>query len=178
MSLPRITEILEANVDGTTGVRTVIDFAHSEIHEGDSFTASYKADVGNGATLDLLIVTPNTTKWAHFTYELDCEAETDVLIYEGAAATAGSAVVAYNRDRNSAVTPTVVVTSTPTGITAGSTIIRSYHLGTGKSFGGGSRDIHEFILKQNTKYLFRLTNATTSNNYMAVKLDWYEHTNS
>lgn len=178
MSLPRITEILENNIDPATSTRKVIDFSHSEIHEGESFTASYKADIGNGANLDLLIVTPNTAKWAHFTYELDVEAETDVMIYEAPTATAGTEVAIYNRDRNSEVTPTVTVTHTPTGITAGSTIIRAYHLGTGKSFGGGSRDVHEFILKQNTKYLFRMTNATTSNNYMAVKLDWYEHTNT
>jgi len=148
MSLPRITEILESNVDTTTSVRTFIDFAHHEIHEGDAFTASYRADVGNGANLDLLIVTPNTTKWAHLTYELDVGAETDMLIYEAPTATAGDAVVAYNRDRNSATTATVTVTSTPTGITTGTTIIRAYHLGTGKSFGGGARDVHEFILKQ------------------------------
>jgi len=173
MSLARAVEILETVKSGDS--MCVIDYAHCEIHDGESFTASYKADIGNGANLDLLIVTPNTDIRAHFTYEIDVEAETDVLLYENVTATAGDAIVEYNRDRNSATAATVVVTSSPSAITAGTTLIRSYHLGTGKSFGGGSRDVHEFILKKNTKYLFRLTNATTSNNYMAVKLDWYEH---
>lgn len=163
-------------MDSSTNSLQTIDYGHHEIHAGSAFTASYKADIANGATLDLLVVTPNTDKYAHFTYELDVEAETDVLIYEAPTATAGDAVVAYNRNRNSSNAATVVVTSTPTSITAGTTIIRSYHLGTGRTFGGGSRDNHEFILKKNTKYLIRLTNATTSANYMAVKLDWYEHT--
>ena len=173
MSLPRVTEILETIKSGDS--ICTIDFAHCEIHEGESFTASHKADVANGANLDLLIVTPNTDVEAHFTYELDVEAETEISLYEAVTATAGTAVAAYNRDRNSANAATVVVTHTPTGITEGTTLIRSFHLGSGKSFGGGERAVHEFILKKNTKYLFRLTNATTSANYMAVKLDWYEH---
>lgn len=163
-------------IDASTNTMQTIDYEHHEIHAGDSYTASYKADIGNGANLDLLIVTPDTAKYAHLTYELDVEAETDVMIYEGAIATAGAAVVAYNRNRNSANAAGLVVTSTPTAITAGTTVIRSYHFGAGKSFGGGARAVREFVLKRNTKYLFRLTNATTSNNYMAVKLDWYEHT--
>jgi len=166
-----------AGVDNATETLQTIEYEHHEIHSGSSFTVSYKADIGNGATLDLLIVTPDTTTWAHMTYEVDVEAETDVLIYEAVTATAGSPVVAYNRDRNNLTPATVVVTSTPTSITAGTTIIRSYHLGSGRSSGGGARATHVFILKQNTKYLFRMTNATTNNNYMAVKLDWYEHTN-
>jgi len=166
-----------ASVDDTTETLQTIEYEHHEIHSGSSFTASYKADITNGATLDLLIVTPDTTKWAHFTYEFDVELETDILIYEGVTATAGSEVISYNRNRNSLTAPTVVVTSTPTGITAGTTLLRSYHLGSGRSFGGGARSTHEFILKQNTKYLVRLTNSTANNNYMAVKLDWYEHIN-
>jgi len=164
-------------LDKATNSLQVVDYEHHEIHSGSSFTASYKADIGNGANLDLLIVTPDTTKWTHLTYDIDVEAETDIMFYEAPTATAGDAVVAYNRDRNSATTATTTVTSTPTSITPGTTIIRSYHLGSGRDTGGGERGTHEFVLKQNTKYLFRLTNATTNNNYMAVKLDWYEHTN-
>ena len=168
---------LVSAVDGKTTALKMIEYEHHEIHGGSSFTTSYKADISNGANLDLLVVTSDTTKWAHLTYEMDVELETDILIYEGVTATAGDAVVAYNRDRNSLTAATVVVTSTPTSITPGTTLIRSYHLGSGRSLGGGARATHEFILKQNTKYLIRLTNSTTNNNYMSVKLDWYEHTN-
>jgi len=164
-------------LDKATNTIQTMSYEHHEIHAGSAFTISYSADIANGANLDLLIVTPDTTKWAHLTYDLDVELESDINIYEAATATAGSAIVAYNRDRNSATTATVVVTSTPTSITTGTTIIRSYHLGSGRSSGGGERGTHEFILKQNTKYLFRITNSTTNNNYMSVKLDWYEHTN-
>ena len=49
-------------------------------------------------------------------------------------------------------------------------------MGSGKAIGGGDRGTHEFILKPATKYLFRVTNSTASDNYMSVILDWYEHT--
>jgi len=165
-------------IDSATNTLQTIEYEHHEIHAGSSFTASHKAAVAQSANLDLLIVTPNTSKYAHFTYEFDCEKETELAIYEGVTATAGDAVVAYNRDRNSATAATVVVTSTPTSITAGNTIIRSIHVGSGKTVGGGDRATHEFILKKNTKYLFRLTNMiSNADNDMSVKLDWYEHTN-
>ena len=172
------TNFQAARMDKYTRSIQTIEYEHHEIHAGSSFTCSYDAEIANGANLDLLIVTPNTTSWAHLTYEIDVELETQMYLYEAPTATAAAnPVVAYNRDRNNITAATVVVTHTPTGITPGTTIIRSHHLGSGKQWGGGARGVHEFILKQNTKYLFRLTNATVSNNWMSVKLDWYEHTN-
>ncbi len=170
----RTTELLELAHDKINGSLSTIDTAHHRIHQGKSFTVSHKADILNGATFDFLIVTPNTSTRAHMTVELDVEAETDMLIYEAVTATAGTALTAYNRDRNSSTAATVVITHTPSAITEGTTIIRTHHIGNGKSYGGADRTAHEFILKQNAKYLFRLTNATSSNNYMSVKFDWYE----
>lgn len=178
MSLPRVTELIEICKDNTTNSIKTIDYAHHEIHDGSAFTASYKADIANSANLDLLIVTPDSTKYAHFTYVIEVELETDGLLYEGVTATAGSAVAAYNRNRNSLTEPTVVITSTPTAITTGTTIIRSGHYGSGKTIGGNDRTVNELILKRNTKYLLRLTNVVTNaSNYMSVRLNWYEHTN-
>ena len=166
----------EVRMDASTNSLQTIEYEHHEIHSGSSFTTSYVADIGNGANLDLLIETPAGTKYAHFFYEVDVKAEAALLIYEAVTATAGDAVVAYNRNRVGTPTAaTVVVTSTPTSITEGTTIIRSKHMGSGKTVGGGDRGSHEFVLKPSTKYLFRLTNATTGNNFMSVEFDWYEH---
>ena len=165
-------------LDSATFAVNTIEYEHHEIHSGSSFTSSYQREVASGANLDILIVTPSGSKWAHFAYEIDVEAETQVYLYEAPTATAAAnPIVAYNRDRNSTKAATVVITHTPTGITPGTTIIRSYHLGSGKTFGGGARGNHEFILKAGTKYLFRLTNLTVSDNWMSVIFDWYEHTN-
>jgi hypothetical protein len=164
-------------LDRATNTLQTMSYEHHEIHAGSSFTVSFSADVANGANHDILLITPDTTKWAHLTYELETELESDFKIYEAPTATAGDALVIYNRDRNSLTAATVTASSTPTSITPGTTILRSYHFGSGRSFGGGERGAHEFILKQNTKYLFRVTNATSNNNWISLKLDWYEHTN-
>lgn len=176
---PTDGDIVPLKFDHATSVLATVDHEHQKIHEGAAFTASFKADVAGGGVMDILIVTPNTTKYAHFTYEIECELETDILFYEAPTATAAAnPIVAYNRDRNSATAATVVITHTPTSITEGTTIIRSSHVGSGKSYGGGERATHEFILKKNTKYLLRLTNAVSNaTNQIAVKLDWYEHEN-
>ena len=164
-------------LDKATNTLQTMSYEHHEIHGGSAFTVSYNEDVGNGANCDVLLVTPNTTKWAHLTYSVDVEVEAMLYIYEAPTATPGSALVAYNRDRNSATTATVTVSSTPTSITPGTTIIRQYHFGSGRTFGGGDRAVFEFILKQNTKYLLRVNNMTANANYISLKLDWYEHVN-
>ena len=176
MSQTRATQILELVKNGNGDAITTIDFAHHEIHEGDAFTASYKVDVANGANLDLLIVTPNTDKRIHFTYVIEVELETDGSFYENVTATAGTAVAAYNRDRNNLTAATLSVTHTPSAITAGNIVIRSGHYGSGKTIGGSDRTVNEMILKKNTKYLLRLTNViANATNYMSVRLNWYEH---
>lgn len=177
MSQTRTTQILELVKNGNGDAITTIDFAHHEIHDGSSFTASFQQDIANGGNMDILIVTPNSTKYAHFTYAIEVELETNMFLYEAPTATAAAnPIVAYNRNRNSLTEATVVVTHTPTGITTGSTIIRQNHLGSGKTVGGDDRTVNEFILKKNTKYLLRLTNlVANATNYCSVRLNWYEH---
>jgi hypothetical protein len=164
--------------DSATGALNVMPYEHHEIHDGSSFTCSYTVDLAQSASANLLIVTPDTTKWAHFGYEVDVEVEAHVYIYEAPTATAAAnPIVAYNRDRNSLTAATVVVTHTPTSVTEGTTLIREAHLGSLKNVGGESVDAQEFILKQNTKYLFRVTNViNNAPNYITIRLNWYEHT--
>ena len=171
------TEQDNIRMDASTHSLQTIDYSHHEVHSGSAYTFDRNVELANGATTDILLITPNTTKWAHFLYELDVEAEATFTIYEAATATAGTAVTVTNRNRNVTNPATVTVSHTPTGITTGSTTIRVHHLGAGKSLGGGARGVHEFVLKQNTKYLIRITNLTTSTNWVSLIADWYEHTN-
>jgi len=173
----RLDVSLQAGKDTATNVLETIEYEHHEIHSGSSFTLSRNVDAANGANVDILLITPAGTKWAHLTYEVEVQAEAEIFIYEAPTATAGTPLVIYNRDRNSDKTATMTASHTPTAITPGTTIIRQYHIGTGKSVGGGARGAHEFILKANTKYLFRVHNETTNANEISIKLDWYEHTN-
>jgi len=164
-----------AAVDAMTYAMTTINYDHHEVHGGSSYVVSGTATLGNGATQDILVVTPNTTKWAHLIGLVTSSGLATVTFYEGATVSnAGAATTEVNRNRNSTNTAGVVVTTGPT-VTGTGTAIFSQSSGAGQNVGGEVRGENEFILKQNTIYLLRITSAAAANvvNYI---LDWYEHT--
>lgn len=165
--------------DSATYALNTVDYAHHEIHGGSSFVASYIANVANAGTINVTITTPDTTKYAHMLWVIGTELESELRFYEGSTITGGTALAAFNRNRNSSGTSTCVVMGTPTVGTVGSLIFTD-HLGGGSAaarFGGETRGVNEWVLKKNTTYTVQLVNATASDNYMSVALDWYEHTN-
>lgn len=165
-----------ARVDASTHSLQVVDYAHHEIHSGSAYVVSYNADVSSGANLDVLIVTPNTTAWAHMLLNLAGENELLATLYETATVSAaGTALTEVNHNRNSANTAAVVVTHTPT-VTGTGTAIWQRIGGSGETVGGEARNDAEMILKQNTTYLLRLTNNGVGTGWINVELDWYEHT--
>jgi len=161
--------------DSTNSIQTV-SYAHHEIHGGSAYVVSMIFNsVGSGSSADVLIVTPDTTKYTHMVYSAVGTGEFEALMYEDTTTSAdGTAITPTNRNRNSANTPGAVATHTPT-ITGVGTLLLSSRLGSGKNSGGESRDISEFILKRNTKYLFRITSRAAGNELTHI-LDWYEHT--
>lgn len=165
-----------------------MDYAHHEIHRGSSFVASGTIDLGNAATLNVTLKTPNTTEWCHTVIQIVSESEMAFNLYEGFlpsgtadGGTIGVAVTAYNRDRNSSSAAGMLVYTGATVGTAGTatagTLIEAGHWGSGRGVGGSDRGVSEFILKQNTNYLVQMVNATSNANYTAWEVDWYEHTN-
>ena len=164
-------------LDSATGYMVTMEPSHHEVHEGEAFVACDVTDLANAAVRDILVVTPDTTKWAHMTITVTTEAETDMKFYAETTASAnGTAIGAYNRNRNSATAATTLVFHTPT-VAGGSegTLIYALHWGSGKGSGGSDRASEEWILKRNRKYLLRITNATTSANQTSIVLNWYEN---
>lgn len=171
-----MTRVLIDNVDKHTNAVLTIDYAHHEIHDGSSFTTDHTVELGNGAVIDVQLLTPDSLKYCHLLYTILCELEAEVKVYEGITSTVGTGLTIYNRDRNSGSASGCVAVHTPS-VTGTGVLLRTKHFGTGKAVGGQTHDADEWILKANTKYLFRLTNATTSANYVTIMLNWYEHTN-
>jgi len=172
-------------MDAMTRALTTISYAHHEIHGGSGFslaqsTAEDALDIA--APLTVWIITPNTTKWAHMTWELSVATMALFEIFEdnGNAAhfdiSGGSAGSALNANRNSTKSSglTLATGVTITAATA-DVLIYSTYLGGFKQAGTSSKR-HEVILKQNTEYLFKLT-SIADNNEGSLVLDWYEHTN-
>lgn len=173
---------LALNTDNATGALITMEYEHHEVHAGSHFTYASAVDIGNAATVSFVLVTPNNTKWSHFGFEINGQAEYDLQIFEGATpdnlgiAVANPAVI--NNDRNSTQVNELVINGSPTlgGGSKGTLIFRT-HAGSGKTTGGQAGTGQELILKQNTTYWVDLKNSTTSDNFIAWLVSWYEHTN-
>ncbi len=164
-------------IDLSTTAACGIEYAHHEIHGGSSYTASKSFTHGAGASPNILIVTPNTTKWAHFIFSVVSDDVVAATFYEAGDYSGGNAITAYNRNRNSTKTSGLTITDTATDGGAGKgTGIWTFKGGANKTVTDSTgSDRHEFILKQNTKYLIEAVGA--NGDLITVLLDWYEHTN-
>ena len=168
------------STDKATYALNTIDYEHHEIHAGSSFTVS-DTQACNTTTLKWMVVTPDSTKYAHMLFELSSTGEATYLVTEGADRVAGTNLPAVNRRRvGTPPSSTVTVSRTPTdGTTDGATILYSRRSGitsvASKNVEGGfARGVHEWVLKPNTKYIVSIT--TYAEVYVSLLLDWYEHT--
>lgn len=150
------------------------DATHHEIHSGRHFFIDNFTDITGSATINYLLVTPNSTMRCYFLFEFDFEAEATLYFFEGTTTSAnGTPIPVFNSDRNSTTTNTVLAYSAPT-ITSDGTQIVAHKTGSGKQTGGGGREERELILKPNTKYLFRIVNDSTSANWFDYGVTWVE----
>ena len=166
--------------DGSSNAIRFIDYAHHEVHDGSSYWAAVNATLGNGEIATIGFTTPDTTKWAHLLLQVDVNASCLFEVLESVSSfSGGAAFTVRNFDRNSSNTTGMTVITGYTGsdlITpTGGTTIWSENLGT-KGVSTSRSNASELIMKQNTNYLFRVTNGSTSNP-MTILLTWYEHTN-
>jgi len=172
-------------MDKITSFLGVIEYEHHEIHEGDGYVIRSFVDIPIGDVYDIQITTPDTTKWAHMTFEFEVESETIFYVYENVAiVTPGTAIVIGNRNRNSlntsgltikGIANTDIASANADTTVSGATLLATGTIGTGKKSGGSSHSEWEVIFKQNEDYTVRFL-ATTAG-YVNFKLDWYEHTN-
>jgi len=186
--------------DLATHTLQVIDYAHHEIHSGSSFHVGYSVTTASSDddVTGIMFRTPNSDKWLHVVATFACSGAAEAIILEApllSDATAGSDKVVLNRDRNSTNTSTVQsLEGTPTvgsvttmnetewgnvGVSAGTELEHEYLAGGSgpKALGGTHRGSQEWILEQNTIYIFYLQNTGASANAHSISLDYYEHTN-
>ena len=169
--------------DGSTNALTTITYEHHEVHAGSHFTFSIDTTLSDADTLGLLVITPNTTKWAHMVFSVQGALDTRFEIFETNTATPASTRLVYNNDRNSKkVNTTIIRNPAVVGGADGTKIFQSHFgidsgLGSNKVTGGGQDHAgQEWILKQNTQYMIAIISATASN-VVSLKISFYEHTN-
>jgi len=171
--------------DGVTDAVKTIAYEHHEIHAGDHYFVRGYQDLAITNVLDMTFLTPNTTKWVHWIWEIATESETNWLVYEGASVTNAltTTVTIRNSNRNSANTSGVVLkyekqadlATANADTNVGSAILLSSGIsGAGKDAGRAERT-NEMIMKQNTLYCLRA--IATAAGYINFTMEWYEHRN-
>ena len=167
-------------VESTTNSLKTIDYSHAELHAGDRYVTMDANEIDSGNTVEFLLTTPDTTKWIHMLTLFDGTAITQIDVYEGADRTGTTALTCLNRNRNSVNTARLTIHKGVSGGTTDGTLLPlTYKSGSATNqarSASAHRSENELILKQNTKYLFKITSATDANLTNMI-FDWYEHTN-
>jgi len=172
-----------ADVDRSTNAINIIDYAHHEVHDGSHFTFSTTSgDLDIATPLEYLIHAPNTTKWAHLLGTIYGALHTRFELFEGATHTSGIHMPVHNNNRNSTKQAGIIITEHAGNGADGILLFEAeFGVDTGGGAnrvtgGGTSRAEGEWVLKQNTVYLMRLS-SLTDNNVGSMTFGWYEHTN-
>jgi hypothetical protein len=168
-----------ARLDKATNTLQTIEYEHHEIHAGSHFFYTDSVTLASSGTQVYLLTTPDTTKWSHLVFMATGSAITKVDLYEGANRTGTTEQTLLNSDRNSLTAATLIVHKDISGGTTDGALIWTMQSGTATAqsrSGLTANRESEIILKQNTKYLLRITSSTASN-LTNLQLEWYEHTN-
>ncbi len=175
------TGVFRSLVDLATGANIDIDYAHHEVHGGRHYYIEGYAELDDGDSLMIKLVTPDSTRWSHFRWGISSSGITIAELWEGASGQmeGGAAVTPINNNRNSSNVSGITITS---GVTVASTLgtkISSAKWGSNDKFtgGGGAHGREdEIILKQDETYQ-RIFVSETDANIIQFKASWYEHIN-
>lgn len=167
-----------AKVDTATHSLIVITYEHHEVHAGSSFRYTDSVTLASAAVQDYLLTVPNTDKWPHFTFSVDGTAITTIDVYRATDKTGSTLQSTFNANENSATVAGMTIHKGTSGGTTDGTKIFTFSSGTSSGsskMDGISAYASERILKQNTKYIIRITSGTNDNK-CNMRAEWYEHT--
>lgn len=163
-------------MDDVTWAMYTVDYAHHEIHAGSHYYVEGVATLASSAILRVRLITPNTTKWAHFLWTISSSNILNTQLYEDASGgmAGGTNVTPLNNNRNSSNTSGMVITS-GVGVATDNGKLISQASWSVRNVGGEQTRDDELILKQNTTYL-RVFTSGANDNVVNFKASWYEHT--
>jgi len=172
-----------AALDDSTDAIITVDYEHHEIHgESHYFVVGY-ADLTINQVLDFTWQMPNTTKWIHWIWGIDCEDEINWFVYEGATATnpLANTITPLNSNRNSGntsgttmkyeVQANLAAANTDTSVGGATTLMSGI---TKAKDGGNVVRNHEIVMDQNVLYCLRT--VANGAGFINFSMQWYEHT--
>lgn len=161
--------------DIISNIPVFVDFAHHQIHEGETHRAEdYQSGLG-ASTVKYGITVPtytNTIFSPHMIVGADVyNGNVIVQIYEVATFTNGSLLTKYNRNRNSLTTAGTTITG---GVTStDGTLLHTFFAGAGRSGSSEARASVEYVLKSNTIYRVDVIGRAAGTEAI-MQFDWYE----
>ena len=159
-----------------------MDIVRSSIHDGTCYGVIDVVDLAINNVRDLQITTPDDTDWAHATFQISTESETEWYLYRDVTIILpGTAVTPRNANHNSTNETGIafkhidnISVANANADTAVGAATEIYHgiCGAGKDAGIHSLG-HEIVLEQNTIYCLRLIANTAG--FVNYHVDWCEH---
>ena len=167
-------------MDASSSSLQTVDYEHHEIHSGDHYYIQGYLELADEGTYYVKLVTPDTTKWSHFIFNIKSTGICATTFDEAATGgmTGGSAVTPINNNRNSGNSSGMVLTGGVTANTGQTIRLENDKWGANgfkETIGGGSGRSDELILKQNTVYCRGFVSGADAN-IIQFKASWYEHT--
>lgn len=159
-------------------------YDHHQIHEGETWRWSvFISSLNSGSSKDIQLVVPNISIPAgqnrvqvspHYRFQIVSDSYTNFYLYEAPTISVnGSSRSPINQERNGSYTPKLLVYEDPTVTGVGTQIFQGVTF-TSKSSGGAVDSAQdEFVLKNNTTYLLRVTSGTQGAKVL-IRMIWYE----
>ncbi len=167
--------------DKDTKALSVITHTHEEIHEGSHFYAYKTASITNGQILTLALNLDDALSQFHMFMEFDVAVTCTIDVLEDVTSFAGGVAFTILNNRRDLQSTHLSGATCLTGHTGsdlitptGGSEIYAQALGAGNRAGGALGHDAEILLKTGSKYLFRITNGTTTQG-VSIILQWYEH---
>lgn len=155
---------------------TNIDYDHLTIHAGVHYRCvSPITAIVSTAIQDYLILPPNSTTRVHLIWHIETDTGMKSEFFESpTTGNNGTAMTILNSDRNSGNTASTQIFSAPSVTTTGN-FVHADIIGSGKAVGNLVQSDEEFVLKQNTPYLLRVTNNGGANGNEVTDFSFYEN---
>ena len=161
------------------GSQVQITQGHYDTHAGDMYTiAGRTSDLGDGDSVDLLMVVPDTAVELHTVMSMSTSQAGYGELWEDATALlAGATLTAYNNNRSESDASTLIVYAEPTSLTLATATrldVRQIGGGTKGAFGGEVQQDVGWILKRDTCYIVRYI-ANTGSTDVSFEIQYHEH---
>jgi hypothetical protein len=175
------TELLP--VERVTGGVMVIDSNHAQIHAGNAFSLGEVFTIAAGATVDVTVQVPAGAYVHYQATDLSTDGGNTVtaILYEGATVTAatGTAITPVNRRRLDTPDTSLLAIKQGATVTATGSRIDQWYFPKAADKGVmvsiSKSDTNEWVLKQDTTYLLRISNTgATTSAVVSMRPFWYE----